>query len=146
MEGYRNLEEQEEGLISTKVQKSTSLKKVIAAVSALAVFGIYQVATSTTAPAPAPALSLQYDLSTNPFNQISTKGLTAYQSSNYKNSMLANKAIDGVRNTKAEPNICAHTLGQKNPWWYVELNSTQFISQVFVLGRSDGSMDRFRTM
>lgn len=70
-------------------------------------------------------------------NNIATKGV-ANQSSQYTDAE-AKRAIDGRTDGEYAKGSVAHTAGtDKDPWWEVDLKSTQPVEKVVVWNRTDG--------
>ncbi|XP_033012058.1 fucolectin-1-like [Lacerta agilis] len=67
------------------------------------------------------------------------KGRRAYQSSTFPYAILgsADKAVDGIYSGDFQQGSCAHTDNDKNPWWFVDLDSEYAIAAVLVKNRAD---------
>jgi len=50
---------------------------------------------------------------------------------------VASRAIDGSAATSWSQGSCTHTNAEKNPWWEVDLGSTQKIKAIAITGRGD---------
>ena len=77
------------------------------------------------------AVKPEADMSTNLALRKTTKQSTTfggYSSSN---------AVDGKRDNALRRNSCAHTWGEKGPWWQVDLDAVYEIRQVVIKSRSD---------
>jgi hypothetical protein len=68
------------------------------------------------------------------------QGKTASMSSTYPNS-AASRANDGDTDGNGEAKV-AHTNSELNPWWQVDLGTSQPIESVTVWNRTDGSGNR----
>ena len=75
----------------------------------------------------------------NPINLALTG--TATQSSTYPETPFSHHtaytAIDGVTGGDAYQGQITHTLGEYQPWWQVDLNSTVHLDQIVLWNRTD---------
>ena len=63
-------------------------------------------------------------------------GKTTKQSSTFSGHSSSN-AVDGNRDNTLQGNSCAHTMGQRGPWWQVDLDAVYEIRQVVIKSRGD---------
>ncbi len=65
----------------------------------------------------------------------------ARQSSNFDTLLVAERAVDGntVGNDRGNP--YAHTWGDSNPWWEVDLGNEQAIDRIVVWNRNDAGVE-----
>ena len=75
-------------------------------------------------------------------------GKTASQSSQYKSAyhddLKANLAIDGNLSGEFEDMSLSHTDNDDNPWWQVELESSETIRKIIIHSRTDCCQERLR--
>ena len=67
---------------------------------------------------------------------VAKKGV-ARQSSDYRRSP-AKRAIDGNKNGDFSKKSVTHTEEERNPWWEVDLKSSQHLNRVVLWNRTDG--------
>ena len=70
----------------------------------------------------------------------------AYQKDTAQSSIGADgfsgRAVDGDSNTNFNGGSCAHTRGEKQPWWRVDLGNVELVNEVYVVNRGDCCGDR----
>ncbi|KAI8498801.1 hypothetical protein Bbelb_232540, partial [Branchiostoma belcheri] len=74
------------------------------------------------------------------------RGRPAWQSTTYEGEYPskgeAGNAVDGNRETLYNVHVCAHTLDENDPWWYVDLGSPRSIERVVIFNREDCCSER----
>ncbi|XP_063071291.1 uncharacterized protein LOC134462286 [Engraulis encrasicolus] len=66
----------------------------------------------------------------------------ATQSSVFHGTGFSKFAVDGDRNSNYNRKPCAHSVGEDNPWWRVDLGKSFHISQVTITNRVDCCAER----
>ena len=70
----------------------------------------------------------------------------AYQKDTAQSSIgaggFSGRAVDGDSNTNFNGGSCAHTRGEKQPWWRVDLGNVELVNEVYVVNRGDCCGDR----
>ncbi|KAG1925841.1 fucolectin-like [Pimephales promelas] len=70
-------------------------------------------------------------------------GAPAVQSSTFsQNQAIAQKAVDGNRNSNINHGSCSVTKRVKDPWWRVDLGEIHEVSMISITNRGDGSAGR----
>ena len=73
-------------------------------------------------------------------NNIALQGKATQSSTDY--SGPANLAIDGNTNGDYTAKSTTHTAKSDNPWWEVQLNSTQPVDRIVIWNRTDNNLQR----
>ncbi|XP_072509775.1 uncharacterized protein [Notamacropus eugenii] len=90
------------------------------------------------------AISYNFDLSENNFAPVLSKGKSAFQSSISTPSGSPERAVDGSLLSDFEKGTCIQTKQEINPWWMVDLGSTETVKSVAITTRKDCCTEELR--
>ncbi|XP_041422988.1 uncharacterized protein LOC100127293 isoform X2 [Xenopus laevis] len=66
------------------------------------------------------------------------------QSSNFLPKTIANKAVDGIKETNYHERLCTHTKQDNPAWWQLDLKKGYKIEKVVIVNRMDCCSERLR--
>uniref|UniRef100_A0A7N4PAX1 Fucolectin tachylectin-4 pentraxin-1 domain-containing protein n=1 Tax=Sarcophilus harrisii TaxID=9305 RepID=A0A7N4PAX1_SARHA len=85
-----------------------------------------------------------FDLTQNNFAPVLSEGKPAFQSSIFSFSGSPERAVDGSLFSDFEKGTCIQTDRKINPWWMVDLGSTEIVQSVALTPRNDCCTEELR--